>query len=72
MAGEKNFENRLKKWLEDEGIYPLGEPVNRMSAPPCGYWEKRWGGGRYVKSGLQFLHSKSFLHPYPSNILIRL
>ena len=24
MAGEKNFENRLKKWLEDEGIYPLG------------------------------------------------
>lgn len=52
MAGEKNFENRLKKWLEDEGIYPLGEPVNRMSAPPCGYWEKRWGGGRYVKSGL--------------------
>ena len=52
MAGEKNFENRLKKWLESEGIYPLGEPVNRMSAPPCGYWEKRWGGGRYVKSGL--------------------
>lgn len=52
VAGEKNFENRLKKWLEDEGIYPLGEPVDRMSAPPCGYWEKRWGGGRYVKSGL--------------------
>ena len=52
MAGEKNFETRLKKWLESEGIYPLGEPVDRMSAPPCGYWEKRWGGGRYVKSGL--------------------
>lgn len=33
-------------------VYPLGEPVDRMSAPPCGYWEKRWGGGRYVKSGL--------------------
>lgn len=32
MAGEKNFETRLKKWLEDEGIYPLGEPVDRMSA----------------------------------------
>jgi hypothetical protein len=30
----------------------LGEPVDRMSAPPCGYWEKRWGGGRYTKSGL--------------------
>ena len=37
MAGEKNFENRLKKWLESEGIYPLGEPVDRMSAPPCGF-----------------------------------
>ena len=52
MAGEKNFETRLKKWLISEGIYPLGEPVDRMEAPPCGYWEKRWGGGRYVKSGL--------------------
>ena len=52
MAGEKSFENRLKKWLESEGIYPLGEPVDRMSAPPCGFYEKRWGGSRYVKSGL--------------------
>lgn len=52
MAGEKNFENRLKKWLESEGIYPLGEPSDRMAVPPCGYYEKRWGGGRYVKSGL--------------------
>ena len=52
MAGEKNFETHLKKWLESEGIYPLGEPVDRMGTPPCGYWEKRWGGGRYVKSGL--------------------
>ena len=52
MAGEKNFENRLKKWLESEGVYPLGEPVDKMTAPPCGYYEKRWGGGRYVKAGL--------------------
>ena len=52
MGGEKNFENRLKKWLESEGIYPLGEPVDRIQAPPCGYYEKRWGGGRYVKAGL--------------------
>ena len=36
MAGEKNFENRQKKWLESEGIYPVGEPVDRMSAPPGG------------------------------------
>ena len=33
MAGEKNFETRLKKWLESEGIYPLGEPVDRMGTP---------------------------------------
>ena len=52
MAGEKNFENRLKKWLESEGVYPLGEPVDKMKTPPCGYYEKRWGGGRYVKAGL--------------------
>ena len=52
MGGEKNFENRLKKWLESEGVYPLGEPVDKMKAPPCGYYEKRWGGGRYVKAGL--------------------
>lgn len=52
MAGEKNFENRLKKWLECEGIYPLGHPKDQMPVAPCGYWEKRWGGGRYVKSGL--------------------
>ena len=37
MAGEKNFENRLKEWLEAEGIYPLGEPVDHMSAPPVSY-----------------------------------
>ena len=52
MAGEKNFENRLKKWLEAEGIYPLGHPFDKMPVTPCGYYEKRWGGGRYVKSGL--------------------
>lgn len=52
MGSEKNFENRLKKWLESEGIYPLGEPADRMKTPPCGYWEKRWGGGRYTKAGL--------------------
>lgn len=52
MAGEKNFETRLKKWLESEGVYPLGHPKDKMAVPPCGYYEKRWGGGRYVKAGL--------------------
>ena len=52
MAGEKNFENRLKRWLESMGIYPLGEPLDKIRVHPCGYYEKRWGGGRYQKSGL--------------------
>lgn len=52
MAGEKNFENRLKRWLEGEGIYPLGHPSDKMPVAPYGYYEKRWGGGRYQKSGL--------------------
>ena len=52
MAGEKNFENRLKRWLEEEGIYPLGHPSDKMPVAPYGYYEKRWGGGRFQKSGL--------------------
>lgn len=56
MAAEKNFENQLKAWLESEGIYPLGTPEQDITTPPCGYWEKRWGGGKYVKSGLPDMH----------------
>lgn len=52
MAGEKNFENRLKRWLESVGIYPLGQPLDKIRVHPCGYYEKRWGGGRFQKSGL--------------------
>ena len=51
MAAEKNFENRVKKWLESIGVYPLGTADDKMDVPPCGYWEKRWGGG-YSKKGL--------------------
>ena len=27
-----------------------------MVADPCGYWEKRWGGGKFVKAGLPDMH----------------
>lgn len=53
---EKSFEEKLKAWLESEGIYPLGTPENEMATPPCGYWEKRWGGGKYTKAGLPDMH----------------
>ena len=56
MAQEKNFENKLKKWLKSQGIYPLGTPANKMTTPPVGYYEKRWGGGQFTKSGLPDMH----------------
>lgn len=49
---EKRFEEKLKAWLETEGIYPLGTPQQDMTIPPCGFWLKRWGGGKYTKAGL--------------------
>ena len=56
MAAEKQFETRLKNWLVSEGIYPLGEEQQKITVPPCGYWEKRWGGGKYIKSGMPDMH----------------
>ena len=56
MAQEKQFENKIKLYLIERGIYPLGTPADKMSVKPVGYYEKRWGGGRYVKSGLPDLH----------------
>ena len=56
MAQEKAFEEKLKVWLESQGIYPLGTPKQEITTQPCGYWEKRWGGGKYTKSGLPDMH----------------
>lgn len=55
IAAEKNFENRLKRWLESEGIYRLGTPSQDMNAEPCGYWEKRHGSA-YTGGGLPDMH----------------
>lgn len=52
MAAEKQFEEKLKAWLESEGIYALGTPKQDMTTEPCGFWIKRWGGGKYTKSGM--------------------
>lgn len=49
---EKSFEEKLKKWLESEGIYALGTAKQDMTTEPCGFWCKRWGGGKYTKAGL--------------------
>lgn len=55
MAAEKSFEEKLKTWLESEGIYRLGTPQQRMVAEPCGYWEKRWGS-KYSGAGWPDMH----------------
>ena len=55
MAGEKNWEERLKRWLESEGIYRLGTPMQDMIVEPCGYWEKRWGS-KYSGAGWPDMH----------------
>lgn len=56
MAQEKAFENRVKRYLESNGIYPFGTPSQDITVPVVGYYEKRWGGGQYTKSGLPDLH----------------
>lgn len=56
MPAEKSFEEKLKRWLESEGIYALGTPKQDMVTQPCGYWEKRWGGSKFTKSGMPDMH----------------
>ena len=56
MAKEKQFENKIKRFLESNGIYGLGTPKQKIKIKPIGYWEKRWGGSVYVKRGLPDLH----------------
>lgn len=55
MAAEKQFENKVKRWLESVGVYDLGTPESKMGVPPVGYYEKRWGGGM-SKAGLPDMH----------------
>ncbi len=51
MAAEKNFENRVKNWLEKEGVYPAGTPIQKIIHPVCGWYFKVWGGG-FQKAGI--------------------
>lgn len=52
---EKQFENKVKKYLQSQGVYALGTPKHKMTVTPVGYYEKRWGGA-FTKSGLPDLH----------------
>lgn len=55
MAGEKNFENRIKKWLQSKGVYPPNTPKQKIKATPIGYYEKRFGS-QFSISGLPDIH----------------
>ena len=56
MAQEKQFENKVKSYLESIGCYALGTPNQNITVPIVGYYEKRWGGGQFAKSGLPDMH----------------
>lgn len=55
MAGEKNFENQIKRYLQSVGVYPLGTAKYKMTVSPVGYYEKRHGSV-FTKSGLPDMH----------------
>lgn len=56
MAQEKNFENKVKNYLNSIGCYNFGTPEEQLIKPVIGYWEKRWGGSQFTKSGLPDMH----------------
>ena len=51
MAAEKQFENKVKDWLESKGIYAAGKPQHEKTKREIGWFLKVWGGG-YQKSGI--------------------
>lgn len=51
MAEEKRFENKLKDWFGEVGIYPAGFPSQKMKAHQIGWYFKVWGGG-FQKAGI--------------------
>lgn len=55
IAGEKNLENKLKKWLQSRGIYPPNTPKQKIKAEPIGYYEKRFGS-TFTINGLPDMH----------------
>ena len=56
MAQEKQFENKVKEYLISIGCYPFGTPKQNLIEPATGYWENRWGGSQFSKSGLPDMH----------------
>lgn len=52
MTPEKQFENKVKKFLIGLGVYEAGTPEHEMQeVPPVGWFFKTWGGG-YQRKGI--------------------
>lgn len=51
MAAEKQFELKVRSFLESSGIYEAGTPKQDMLVEITGWYFKHWGGG-YSKSGI--------------------
>ncbi len=51
MAAEKQFENKVKRFLCSVGVYPAGTPKSKMPVKCQGWFTKIWGGG-FQKSGI--------------------
>lgn len=51
MAQEKQFENKVKRFLCSVGVYPAGTPQSKMPVTCKGWFIKHWGGG-FSKSGI--------------------
>ncbi|SDF77735.1 VRR-NUC domain-containing protein [Sporomusa acidovorans] len=51
MAAEKQFENKVKRFLCSVGVYPAGTPESKMTVACNGWFTKIWGGG-FQKSGI--------------------
>lgn len=53
MAEEKNYEKRIKKYLQSKGVYALGSVYDPEKA--IGYYEKRFGCS-FTPAGLPDMH----------------
>ena len=54
-TSEKNFENKIKRYLQSVGVYALGTERHKMTVKPVGYYEKRHGSV-FTGSGRPDLH----------------
>lgn len=54
-TSEKNFENKVKRYLQSVGVYALGTERHKMIVRPVGYYEKRHGNV-FTGSGRPDLH----------------